>query len=123
VDRVRDGYLATWQGREYEASPDGDQIRLYAGDAEDGFAHVRPGRFVRVVPAEEVEGFCYVRTTCSWQGEPFIVLGEHEEWLRVEYTGGKAPVAKTLGLEEFDYGVYQGWAPHSQVSELREYRV
>jgi hypothetical protein len=120
---VRDGYLATWRGTEYEASPDGEQMRLYVNEPRDGFVPVRPGRFVQVVPAAEVEDFAYVRTTCTWQGEPFIVLGEHEEWLRVEYTGGKAPVAKALGLEEFDYGVYQGWAPHSQVSDLREYRV
>ena len=65
----------------------------------------------------------YVRTTCSWRGEPFIVLGEHDAWLRVEYSGGIAGVAGKLGLEEFDYGVYQGWAPRAEVSELREYRV
>ena len=70
-----------------------------------------------------VEDFGYVRTTCMWQGEPFIVLGEADGWLRVEYTGGKAPVARTLGLEEFDYGVYQGWAPSAEVTNLNEYRA
>jgi hypothetical protein len=44
-------------------------------------------------------------------------------WLRVEYTGGKAPVAQTLGLEAFDYGVYQGWAPLAEVEDLIEHRV
>ena len=34
-----------------------------------------------------------MRTTCTWQGQPFIVLGEHDAWLRVEYTGGRWPVA------------------------------
>ncbi len=120
---VRDGFSARWRGREYEASPDGAELRLYAGTAEEGFAQVRPGRFVRVVPANQVEDFCYVRTTCTWQGEPFIVLGEHDAWLRVEYTGGKAPVARTLGLEEFDFGVYQGWAPVAEVTNIREYRA
>ena len=56
-----------------------------------------------------------MRTTCVWRGEPFIVLAEHEGWLRVEYTGGLAPVARELGLEEFDFGVYQGWAPAAEV--------
>ena len=28
-----------------------------------------------------------------------------------------------LRLEEFDYGVYQGWAPTNEVSDIREYRV
>jgi hypothetical protein len=120
---MRDGYYARWRGREYEASPDGMDLRLYATQPADGFGQVRPGRFVRVVALAEVDDFSYIRTTCNWQGEPFIVLGEHEEWLRVEYTGGKAPVAKALGLEEFDFGVYQGWAPLMQVSDLIELRV
>lgn len=120
---MRDGYYGRWRGREYEVSPDGSDMRLYATAAEDGFAPVKAGRFVRIVPATEVDDFTYIRTTCSWQGEPFIVLGEADGWLRVEYTGGKAPVARTLGLEEFDYGVYQGWAPLADVSNLREYRA
>jgi hypothetical protein len=120
---MRDGYYGHWRGREYEVSPDGTKMRLYATEPEDNFAQVRPGRFVHVVPAEQVEKFGYVRTTCTWQGEPFIVLGEAEGWLRVEYTGGKAPVARTLGLEEFDYGVYQGWAPAAEVTNLGEYRA
>lgn len=120
---MRDGYFGRWRGREFEVSPDGDEMRLYSAEAGEGFTQVRPGRFVRVVAAAEVQDFAYVRTTCKWQGEPFIVLGEQDGWLRLEYTGGKAPVARTLGLEEFDYGVYQGWAPTQQVTDLREYRV
>ena len=49
--------------------------------------------------------------------------GKHDAWLRVEYTGGKAPVAAELGLEEFDYGVYQGWAPKQEVTDMRESRL
>jgi len=120
---MRDGYYARWRGREYEVSPDGNDMRLYATEAAEGFNQVRSGRFVRVVPAADVDEFCYVRTTCTWQGQPFIVLGEADGWLRVEYTGGKAPVAKALGLEEFDFGVYQGWAPAAEVSNLSEYRA
>lgn len=120
---IRDGYAARWRGAEYEASPDGDDVRLYRPDASDGFEEVRPGRYRRIVPRTEVADLVYVRTTCFWRGQPFIVLGEHDGWLRVEYTGGRAPVAADLGLEEFDYGVYQGWAPRAEVSELREYRV
>ena len=119
---MRDGFYATWCGREYEVSPDGTDMRLYATEPEYGFAQVRPGRYVRVVAAAEVSGFGYVRTACTWQGEPFIVLGEADGWLRVEYTGGKAPVARTLELEEFDFGVYQGWAPGAEVSNIAEYR-
>jgi len=120
---IRDGYAARWQGREYEASPDGDQVRLYRPDPEDEFEEVRPGRFRRTVPASEVDEVVYIRTTCTWRDEPFIVLAEHEAWLRVEYTGGLAPVAGQLGLEEFDFGVYQGWVARDEVTDLREYRV
>ena len=120
---MRDGYYGRWRGREFEVSPDGADMRIYSTTPEDGFTPVRPGRYYRVVPAAEVEDFAYIRTTCIWQEEPFIVLGEADGWLRVEYTGGKAPVARTLNLEEFDFGVYQGWAPASEVTDLREYRV
>jgi hypothetical protein len=120
---IRDGYAARWRGREYEASPDGNDVRLYRPDRAEGFEEVRPGRFRRVVPAGEVDELVYIRTMCSWRGQPFIVLAEHEQWLRVEYTGGLAPVAAGLGLEEFDFGVYQGWAPRAEVRDVREYRV
>jgi hypothetical protein len=33
------------------------------------------------------------------------------------------PVARALGLEEFDFGVYQGWAPVQEVNDLYEHRV
>lgn len=121
---MRDGYQATYMGETFEASPDGDDlIRLYSTEALKGFAKVTDRRYVMVVSADEVNDFSYVRTMCTWRGEPFIILGEHDGWLRVEYTGGKAPVASALGLEEFDFGVYQGWAPATDVTDIREYRV
>jgi hypothetical protein len=120
---MRDGYVVRWRGKEYEASPDGEQVRIYQPDPADGFEEVRSGRYVRVLSAAEVDDLSYVRTTCTWRGEPFIVLARHEGWLRVEYTGGRAPVAESLGLEEFDFGVYQGWAPVNEVTEIGEYRA
>lgn len=120
---MRDGYVARWRGVEYEASPDSSSVRIYQPSPAEGFTRVRDGRYVQVVPAAEVEDLSYVRTICSWQGEPFIVLAEYDSWLRVEYTGGKAPVAAALGLEEFEFGVYQGWVPAAEVSDLREYRI
>lgn len=120
---TRDGYVARWRGDEYEASPDGDEVRLYRPEAADGFEEIREGRYRIIVPAAEVDDLSYVRTICSWRGEPFIVLAEQDSWLRVEYTGGKAPVARSLGLEEFDYGVYQGWAAATEVTDIREHRV
>ena len=120
---IRDGYVCQWHGTEYEASPDGGDVRLYSTTPVDGFDEVRAGRHRRIVPTDEVVDLVYVRTLGTWRGEPFVVLGQHEEWLRVEYTGGKAPVAAVLQLEEFDYGVYQGWAPAGEVTDLREQRI
>lgn len=119
---MRDGFVALWRGREYDATPDGAGVRIYAAEPDDGFEEVRPGRYVRGLTGDEVE-LAYVRTTCAWRGHPFIVLAQHDDWLRVEYTGGRAPVARALGLEEFDFGVYQGWAPVAEVTEIREHRV
>jgi hypothetical protein len=120
---MRDGYLARWRGAEYEASPDGSFVRLYRADSADGFTPVGDGRYVQVLPMAEIEDLSYVRTVCTWRGEQFIVLAAHDTWLRLEYTGGKAPVASALGLEEFEFGVYQGWVPAAEVSDLREHRT
>ncbi|MGK5680365.1 hypothetical protein [Actinoplanes sp. URMC 104] len=120
---MRDGYVVAWQGREYDAAPDGDNVRIYRSDPADGFTEVRPGRYVRVLTPEEYDELVYVRTTCTWRGAEFIVLAEANSWLRVEYAGGRAPVARRLGLEEFDFGVYQGWAPLHEVSDLSEQRI
>jgi hypothetical protein len=70
-----------------------------------------------------VDRLAYVNTFCTWRGERFVVLGEHEDWLRVEYVGGKAPVAERLGLEMFDRGVYQAWAPRTEIEDLHEETV
>jgi hypothetical protein len=120
---MRDGYVVTWQGREYEAVPDGDNVRVYATQPADGFEEVKPGRFVRVLTPEDYEELVYVRTTCHWRGAPFLVLAETDNWLRVEYTGGRAPMARQMGLQEFDFGVYQAWVPASEVTDLSEQRI
>ncbi|WP_067463812.1 hypothetical protein [Actinomadura macra] len=118
---IRDGYVARWLGRDFEAAPGADgEIRLYAPEPTDGFEELRPGRFRRIVPASEVEELRYVRTTCTWRGERFVIVGEHESWLRVEYSGGSAPVAERLGLDRIDQGIWQAWAPSSEIEDLRE---
>lgn len=118
-----DGYIARWRDREYEASPDGDYMRLYTPDPQEGFTEVAPGRYRRSVPAPEVEDFYYLRTVCKWRGEPFHVIGETGNWLRVEYVGGQEPVAAELGLDRYDAGVYQGWALRDEVTDLHQKQV
>jgi hypothetical protein len=118
---IRDGYLARWHGQEYEAGPSADgDIRLYTPEPAEGFDEVRPGRYRRVVSAAEVESLRYVRSVCTWKGAPFIIVGEHETWLRVEYIGGRAPIAELLGLDRIDHGVWQTWAPRAEVVDLHE---
>src|SRR5918998_4669906 len=94
---MRDGYVVTWRGREFGASPDGDSVRIYAPQPDEGFEEVRPGRYVRVLRPHEYENLVYIRTTCTWRGQPFIVLAEADTWLRVEYTGGRAPGGRRRG--------------------------
>jgi hypothetical protein len=120
---MRDGYVVSFQGREYDAVPDGDNVRIYLPEPAEGFDEVKPGRYRRVLGPDDYDELVYVRTTCTWRGAPFIVLAETDSWLRVEYTGGRAPIARQLGLEEFDFGVYQGWAPVHEVSDLGEQRI
>jgi hypothetical protein len=118
---IRDGYVAHWHGTEYEASPGADgEVRLYTAQPAEGFEETRSSRYVRIITAEEVEDLRYVRTVCSWRGEPFIVVGEHDTWLRVEYSGGRLATAQRLGLDRIDYGVWQTWAPRDEVTDLQE---
>ena len=121
---MRDGYVARWQDADYDAVPGVDaDVRLYTTAPADGFEEIRPGRYLRVVGAGEVENLRYVRTQCSWRGEPFVVIAEHDGWIRVEYIGGRGPAATALGLEKMDIGVYQAWVPHGEVSDVREVSV
>ncbi len=121
---IRDGYTARWRGTDYDAVPGVDgEVRLYATAAADGFDEVRPGRFVRIIRDGEVEGLTYVRTYCTWRGEPFVVIGEHGDWVRLEYAGGRSTVATTLGLDTVDAGVYQIWSSRDEIDQLREENI
>lgn len=123
---IRDGYLAAYQGAEYEAHPDDADMRLYSVDAktvERGFEPLPGGRFRKVVGLSDLDGAWYVFTMCTWRGVPCRVLYEHGAHLRVEYIGGQAPVAERLRFELFDQGVYQAWAARSEAQDLREQRI
>jgi hypothetical protein len=121
---IRDGFTARWRGVDYDAVPGVDgEVRLYATDPAEGFDAVGPGRYVQVVRDDQVESLRYVRTHCVWRGEPFVVIGEHGDWVRLEYSGGRAPVAAALGLETVDIGVYQIWAPRTEIEQVREENI
>jgi hypothetical protein len=118
---IRDGYVARWRNADYEATPGADgEIRLYSAVPVDGFEEALPGRFVRVANGDEIESLRYVRSRCNWRGEPFVVIGEHDDWVRVEYAGGSAPVAAALDLDRVDIGVHQTWVPRNELREVHE---
>lgn len=118
---MRDGYVARWRNADYEATPGADgEIRLYSTEPVEGFEEAQPGRFIRVVRGDEVESLRYVRSRCNWRGEPFVVLGEHDDWVRVEYVGGRAPVAAQLELDRVDIGVHQAWVPREELQDVYE---
>ena len=121
---IRDGYTARWRGSEYDAVPGVDgEVRLYSATPAEGFEEVRPGRYVHIARDTEVEDLRYVRTHCTWRGEPFVVIGEHSGWVRLEYAGGHAPVAAALELETVDIGVYQAWVSREEIDQLREENI
>lgn len=120
---MRDGYVARWRGVEYDASPDGAHVRLYAPEPGEGFVEVADGRYRRGVLLEEIEALEYVRTSCVWRGEPFFILAKFGEWLRLEYCGGNTEVANRLGLEPYDVGVYQIWVPVAEAEQVEELRI
>lgn len=120
---MRHGYLATTSDGEYQAVPATDgTVRLYADGPDTGFAEVAPGRYVKVVPAEQVR-LSYLRTVCAWRGALCLVIGSHGDWLRLEYLGDDEAVARQLGMDRFDVSVYQGWAPRAEVADLAEQRI
>ena len=121
---IKDGYVARWRNTDYDAVPGVDgEIRLYTMAPAEGFEETRPGRFVHVLREDEVESLRYVRTRCTWRGEPFVVIGEHEGWVRLEYAGGRGPVAAALDLDRVDIGVYQTWVSRDELHELHEENI
>jgi hypothetical protein len=121
---IKDGFTARWRGVDYDAVPGVDgEVRLYATDPAEGFDEVAPGRYVQIVRDDQVESLRYTRTRCVWRGEPFVVIGEHGDWVRLEYSGGRAPVATALALENIDVGVYQTWASRTEIEHLHEENI
>ncbi|MEU1882902.1 hypothetical protein ABZ470_36830 [Streptosporangium sp. NPDC020072] len=117
-------YRAHWRGSPYRASPelrgDGLWLRLWSPYAVEGAEEVVAGRWIVVVPAGECERIDLVTTVCEWRGEPFLVVGEREDEVLLEYPGGLAPVALSLGFERVERGVYRRWTPRAETGNARE---
>ncbi|HEV2088089.1 MAG TPA: hypothetical protein VGR21_07240 [Cryptosporangiaceae bacterium] len=117
-------YRARWRGVEYtvnpDSGPDGLLLRLFGHEGGDGFEEVAPGVYVRAVPVTECEVFVYVTTVCEWSRLPCQVSASRGDELLLEYTGGRAPVARFHGFERIERGVYRRWVPREEVRALRE---
>ena len=71
---VHNGYRAAWNGTEYEASPDGQLVRLYTTTAVPGFEPVAPERFRKLVLLAELEWLRYVSTRARYRGDEVVIL-------------------------------------------------
>lgn len=120
-------YRVLWHGVEYQAAPDYDgeqlRMRLRVSAPADGFDRVADDCYVRPVDAAECREIAFVTTVCTWRGEPCQVHDERGDELLLEYTGGRAPTARALGLERIERGVYRGWVSRSELRDVRENRV
>ncbi|SHN03523.1 hypothetical protein [Cryptosporangium aurantiacum] len=120
---MRAGYLARWQGSEYEAfpapTPEGLWIRLYTDRPEPGFDRVREGRYRRVVLPSALEQLAYVRPVAMWRDQPFLLRSREGGRAHLEYTGGNAAVAARLGCTRVERGVYEIRVPSDELTGIR----
>jgi protein required for attachment to host cells len=87
---LHNGYRARWNDTEYEASPDGQLVRLYTGAAEAGFEMVAPGRFRKLVLVAELDWFGYVRSAARHHGTAVVIAEVRDGHALVDYADGAA---------------------------------
>ncbi|HEY3505812.1 MAG TPA: hypothetical protein VGN37_23870 [Actinocatenispora sp.] len=119
---IREGFHLVWRDAIYPANTDGTRLFIYTDTPTDGFFRTAPGRYERDVTAEDVSG-AYVSTVGTWHGVPVKALHDDGDRILVEYTGGRAPVAETLGMERVDRGVYQTWTTRGEIPDLHEVAI
>ncbi|GAA4218988.1 hypothetical protein [Actinocatenispora rupis] len=116
---IREGMFLVWRDQIYPANTDGARLLIYTDAPAEGFRQTAPGRYERDVTDEDVNG-AYVSTIGTWRGVPVKALYEHGDHIRIEYTGGRADVAESLGMERVDKGVYQIWTTRQELLDLHE---
>jgi hypothetical protein len=120
-------YRARWRDADYAASPDPAAvelwIRLRRDEPAEGFEEVEPGCHVRTVPAAECESLHLLVTVCRWRDVEFQVRDERDGEVLLEYEGGSAPEARSLGLERIERGVYRRWVPRKDAGPVSERAV
>ena len=74
-------------------------------------------------PAAEWDEVAFVTTVGEYRGHPCLVQDRRGYELLVEYTGGRADVARTLGMQRVERGVWRAWVPRAALRDQRESRV
>jgi SseB protein N-terminal domain len=74
-------------------------------------------------PAARCEQVAFVTTVGEFRGQPCLVQDRRGYELLVEYTGGRADVARELGMERVERGVHRAWVPRAALRDQREHRV
>jgi hypothetical protein len=116
------GYVATWRGETYEASPfladEGLFVRIYQQAPTEGFGEVSPDRHVRVVPVDELDELLFRRAKGIWRGHEFFAVARRgTDMLLLEHPANDSAFAESLGLTMVEPGVYRIWVPVSEVTD------
>lgn len=113
------GTRARWQGSEYVADVQGEDVLLTVGSAEqpDGFSSARPNVWMRTVPLRECEVFETVLTSAV-DGVGVRVLETDAHNARVELVGDDPVQAERLGAAMVDPGVFEAVLPHSRLGTV-----
>jgi hypothetical protein len=107
-----------WSYRARRGGTD-EPVALEAWDDQVEVVHADGTR----TPAAECEEVAFVSTVGEWRGQPCVVQDQRGYELLVEYTGGRADVARELGLERVERGVHRAWVPRAALRGRREHRV
>lgn len=114
------GTKARWQGVEYVADVDGDQVLLTLGedDGPDGFEMVRPRIWVRAVPIDECEVFEIVATANVGE-TPVRVLEADGTNARVELVSDDPENADRIGATLTEPGIFEAVVPMGRLAGLQ----
>ena len=81
---TKDGYVARWRGTDYDAAPGVDgEVRLYATEPAEGFTEMRPGRYMRVLRVETMDGIKFFLENPACAAKPNAA----ETWLLLRASG------------------------------------
>lgn len=96
---------------------------VWVGDEQvpEGFAQVRPGIHVRVLPVSACEVFD-IALVARWRDHPVRVLQQVGEEVLVLVTPESAADVEELGAAEVEPGVYQAVAPAAELTETEGVR-